>query len=154
MVKSHASGSKGESEILKMIRCPNCQSPLMPLPPYFPLFDVQCTRCLFRAQVKTARCAPKSEIFGAGWDVLDKNLKAGHLIPPLIVNFEWQPAKGRRRLRKVYFFPFLAKKNLRHRKRSRHGKRPGYEEFNYIKLLDKDTPQIVLFDQSSTDAKV
>ena len=149
MAKSHDSGSKGESEIVRLIRCPNCQSRLMSLPAGFPLFDIQCTRCLFRAQVKTARCAPKSEIFGAGRDILEKNLRAGHLIPPLIVNFHWGATKGKGRIRKVYLFPFLTKRNLRFRQRSENGKRPGYKEFNYVGLLNVDVPQVVLFDSLS-----
>ena len=100
MASSHESGSDGEIEIVEAIKCPNCRSPLMKLPVSFPLF-VQCRRCLFRAQVKTARCPPKNEIFGAGWDILDKNCKAGHLIPPLIVNFHWQDKTGQSR-RKVF----------------------------------------------------
>jgi hypothetical protein len=144
MSKSHDSGAKGELEIINDFKCPNCKSKLLRLPACFPLFDVQCERCLFRAQVKTARCAPKDEIFGAGWDILDKNLKAGHLIPPLIVIFNWQDKKTRKLNSKVLFFPFLTMKNIRRRKRSHKGKRPGYREFNYIGLRDEKLPQMVL----------
>jgi len=143
MAKSHLSGSDGELEVVKAVKCPNCRSSLMALPRGFPLFDVQCTRCLFRAQVKTARCPPRNEIFGAGWDVLEKNLKAGHLIPPLIVNSHWRKATGESQ-REVYFFPFLSTDNLRLRERSKNGKRPGYGEFNYVGLLSKNVPRMLL----------
>jgi len=59
-------GDQGEDEVVQKVKCPNCRSKLMKLPPSFPLYDVQCTRCLFRAQIKSARCKPKNEIFGAG----------------------------------------------------------------------------------------
>lgn len=148
MARSHESGTAGEIEVVEAIRCPNCRSPLMTLPPSFPLFDVQCTRCLFRAQVKTARCRPKAEIFGAGRDVLEKNCKAGHLVPPLIVNFQWVDKKTRRSKRKVYFFPFLTLCNLRFRIRSPEGARPGYREFNYVNLFDENVPKMLLLDTS------
>jgi len=120
----------------------------MKLPSSFPLFDVRCVRCLFRAQVKTARCKPKGEIFGAGWSILEKNLKAGHMIPPLIVNFQWKD-RSRRIARKVFFFPFLTQQNIRKRQRSKHGRRPEYKEFNYIGLLDKNVPHKVLLEVPS-----
>ena len=151
MSKPHVSGAKGELEIINDYKCPNCNSKLLRLPASFPLFDVQCQRCLFRAQVKTTTdCAPKDQIFGAGWDILEKNLKAGHLIPPLIVIFNWQDKKTKKLNKKIFFFPFLTeKKNIHHRKRSHKGKRPGYPEFNYIGLRDETVPKMVLYDSSA-----
>jgi hypothetical protein len=146
MAKSHQSGSDGEAEVVQAVKCPNCGSSLMALPVSFPLFDVQCKRCLFRAQVKTARCPPKNEIFGAGWDILEKNRKAGHLIPPLIAHFHWKDKTGQAR-RKVYFFPFLTDDNIRLRTRSSNGKRPGYREFNYVGLLGENVPRMVLLEE-------
>ena len=116
----------------------------MALPPCFPLFDVQCRRCLFRAQVKTAHCKPKDEVFGGGGDVLEKNRKAGHLIPPLIINFHWQETKTRKWHREVHFFPFLTEKNLRYYERSKHGKRPGYLQFNYVGLSEPGIAKTLL----------
>jgi hypothetical protein len=145
MAKSHDSGQKGESEIVRDVGCPNCGARLMKLPSSFSLFDVQCVRCLFRAQVKTARCKPKGEIFGAGWSILEKNLKAGHMIPPLIVNFQWKDRAHRIR-RMVYFFPFLTSDNIRRRQRSKRGKRPGYKEFNYVGLFDDNVPRKLLLE--------
>jgi hypothetical protein len=98
---------------------------------------------MFRAQVKTVRFAPpKDQIFGAGWDVLEKTLKTGQLIPPLLVNFQWSAGATTRARQEVHFFPFLTKDNVRKRQRSEGGQRPGYREFNYVGLLK--APQIRL----------
>ena len=145
MTTEHESGSRGEREIIEMVPCPNCSSSLMGLPKSFPLFDVQCTRCLFRAQIKTARCPPKSEIFGAGFDILDKSLKAGQLMPPLIAHFHWTDTATGAERREVYLFPFLTKRNIRMRTRSDKGARPGYREFNYINLFDCNVPKMIIY---------
>ena len=101
---------------------------------------------MFRAQVKTARCAPpRDQIFGAGWDVLDKTRKTGQLIPPLIVNYQWQDRATGKNHQVVYFFPFLTKDNIRKRERSDRGQRPGYKEFNYVGLRDDNMPRMTLF---------
>jgi hypothetical protein len=139
------SGKAGEHWVTRAIPCPNCQSKLTLLPPGFPLFDVQCSRCLFRAQVKTNRCRPKDQIFGAGWEILDKTLKTGQLIPPLLVNFEWSDKAGKKR-HEVHFFPFLTKANIRRHKRSMRGQRPGYKQFNYVGL--RNAPSVQLFPSS------
>jgi hypothetical protein len=97
---------------------------------------------MFRAQVKTNRCRPKDQIFGAGWEILDRTLKTGQLIPPLLVNYEWSDRAGKN-WHEVYFFPFLTKDNLRQHKRSLGGQRPGYKQFNYVGLLK--APQVKLF---------
>ena len=60
-------GNQGEQEVVDLIACPNCGKKLMLLPPNYPLYDVQCTACSFRAQIKTNNSKPKSEVFGAGW---------------------------------------------------------------------------------------
>ena len=46
----------------------------MKLPAGYPIYDVQCTACAFRAQVKSANSKPKNEIFGTGWDIMEKTL--------------------------------------------------------------------------------
>jgi hypothetical protein len=102
---------------------------------------------MFRAQVKTARCPPpKDQIFGAGWDVLEKTLKTGQLIPPLLLNFQWTDAVTGEERPEVYFYPFLTKNNVRKRQRSLNGQRPGYKEFNYVGLLN--VPQMRVFPSS------
>lgn len=143
--KSKQEGSKGEQEIIDLIKCPNCGAKLMSLPVGYPLFDVQCKKCLFRAQIKTNNCKPKDQVFGAGWDIMQKNLRTGQMIPPLIVNFKWQEGSSQRR--KVIFFPFLTKKNIKLKIRSESGAHPGYQEFNYVGLLDENTPKTVLLEE-------
>lgn len=83
-------GDIGEKEVINHVRCPNCLSKLMLLPEGFPMYDIMCTRCLFRVQVKTVNNKPRSQIFGATWNIYEKVLKAGYLTPPLIVNFKWK----------------------------------------------------------------
>jgi hypothetical protein len=75
--------------------------------------------------------------------VLDKTLKSGHLIPPLLLNFQWVDATTSKDRQEVYFFPFLTKNNVRRRQRSMSGQRPGYKEFNYVGLVN--APQMRLF---------
>lgn len=58
-------------------------------PPNYPLYDVQCTGCSFRAQVKTNQSKPKAVVFGAGWQIMNKVLKSGYMTPPLFLNFKW-----------------------------------------------------------------
>ena len=59
-------GDNGEIDIINLILCPNCNKKLMLLPKNYPLYDIQCTACNFRAQVKTNHTKPKPIIFGAG----------------------------------------------------------------------------------------
>lgn len=125
-------GDFGEKEIVELVKCPNCLKELMLLPVGYPLFDVQCTGCNFRAQVKTNLSKPKKEIFGAGWDIMDKVLKSGFTIPPLIVNYKWiEKDKMKQEIR---FFPFIPKINLKKRKLSNTARRKNYWMFNYVGL--------------------
>src|ERR1035437_210551 len=100
-------GDGGEAEVIKLIRCPNCGKELQRLPQNYPLYDVQCTGCAFRAQVKTSLSTPKNTIFGAGWVVIEKVMKAGFTVPPLIVNFKW--GNGRTKKQEIRFYPFIPK---------------------------------------------
>jgi hypothetical protein len=86
-----AYGTEGEKEVISLIKCPNCQKELMSLPESFPLCDALCSACHFRTQIKTSSSNPyKSKtVRGSGWDIMEKSLKAGGLIPSLIVNYKW-----------------------------------------------------------------
>lgn len=132
MANNKISGDLGEKEVIKLVPCPNCKKELMVLPPSFPLFDVQCTGCSFRAQVKTNVSKPKKEIFGAGWEIMDKVTKSGYIIPPLIVNFKWLE-KGLQK-QEVRFYPFVPKINLKKYKLSEKARRANYWMFRYIGL--------------------
>jgi len=144
-----ASGNKeagdiGELDVVRLVPCPNCAKPLMQLPPNYPLYDLQCTGCSFRAQVKTNRSKPKDEIFGAGWEIMDKVLKSGFMVPPLIANFKWREnSKARQR---IIFYPFIPKANLKKRQLSATAKRANYKMFNYTGLFS--LPNFVVYDRS------
>ncbi|MEK7117899.1 MAG: DpnI domain-containing protein [Patescibacteria group bacterium] len=125
-------GDRGEKEVVELVVCPNCGKKLMLLPPSFPLYDVQCTGCSFRAQIKTNSSKPKSVILGAGWQIMDKVLKSGFITPPLIVNFKWTEKTQQKQ--EIRFYPFVPKKNLSKYKLSPTARRANYEMFTYTGL--------------------
>ena|SRR3972149_9408595 len=133
-------GDLGENEVIELVKCPNCGNKLVLLPPGFPLYDVQCSRCMFRAQIKTNNTSPKNVIFGAGWDIYSKVLKAGYLAPPLIVNFKWENKNGK--YREIRFYPFVAKRNIKKYQLSSTARRANYKMFRYN--LGFDTPFFTL----------
>lgn len=132
MAGNKIAGDFGEQEVVEKVPCPNCSKPLMLLPKNYPLYDVQCTGCSFRAQVKTNNGKPKAVILGAGWDIMAKVLKSGFLTPPLIANFKWTE-KGEPR-QEVRFYPFVPRKNLHKYQLSEAARRANYRMFRYIGL--------------------
>lgn len=114
---------------------------LMLLSLNYPLYDVQFPACSFRAQIKTNNSKPKNEVFGAGWQIMSKVLKAGFMPPPLIVNFKWNE-KGQDH-QQILFFPFVPKSHLLHYKLSADARRANYEMFRYSRLLT--LPHFILF---------
>ena len=137
MSNNKVSGDIGEIDVVDLVPCPNCKKKLMVLPKNYPLVDIQCTACNFRAQVKTNNSSPKDEIFGAGWEIMNKILKAGYHIPPLIANFKWGEHQ------EIYFYPFIPINNIKKRTLAPTPKRQNYKMFNYIKL--KTLPKFVLY---------
>jgi DNA-directed RNA polymerase subunit RPC12/RpoP len=142
MAGNKKAGDIGEREVAKLVPCPNCGKKLMQLPPNYPLFDLQCTGCSFRAQVKTNNSKPKDEIFGAGWEIMDKVLKSGFMVPPLFANFKYREGDNQRQ--KVIFYPFIPKTNLRKRQLSPTAKRANYKMFNYRGLTK--LPHFVVYE--------
>lgn len=141
MAGNKKAGDDGEQDVVDLVPCPNCQKPLMVLPPNYPLFDLQCTGCSFRAQVKTNNSKPKSVIFGAGWEIMDKVTKSGYMVPPLMANFKWEE-KGEKH-QEIIFYPFVPKVHLKKRQLSATARRANYKMFNYVGL---DTlPSFVLY---------
>lgn len=136
-------GDEGEREVVELVPCPNCGKKLSLLPPAYPLSDVQCSGCAFRAQIKTNRTKPKKEIFGAGSDIINHVLKAGFTVPPLIANFKWTDKSGKHQ--SILFYPFIPKINLKHRMVKYNSQRKDYKMFNYIGL-DK-LPHFVLYEK-------
>lgn len=137
-------GDAGEKEVVEFVKCPNCDKELMLLPPNYPMCDVQCSGCVFRAQIKTNHSKPKAEIFGAGWEVAEKTLKSGYIMPPLIANFKWSDEDGEHQ--EIRFYPFIPKKNLKMRQLSPTARRANYKMFNYVGL-DK-LPYITVYKNS------
>ncbi len=125
-------GDEGESEVVNLIPCPNCKKKLMLLPKNYPLYDVQCTGCSFRAQVKTNLTKPKAVVFGAGWDIMEKVLKSGYLTPPLFLNFKWEE-KGIKK-QEIRFYPFVPRVNLKKYILSPTARRANYKMFNYVDM--------------------
>lgn len=132
MTSKKESGDLGEQEVVDLVPCPNCGKKLMLLPPSFPLNDIQCTGCNFRAQIKTNQTKPKREIFGAGWQIMNKVLKSGFLIPPMMANFKWKDKF--KVYQEIRFYPFISKKNLKKYKLPPTAKRANYWMFNYVDL--------------------
>ena len=141
MPNNKNAGDLGEQEIIEKIACPNCSKKLMGLPANYPLYDVQCVGCSFRAQVKTNQSKPKNVVFGAGWDIMEKVLKSGFITPPIFLNFRWQE-KGKEK-QEIRFYPFVPKANLRKYQLSPKARRANYKMFNYIGL-DK-LPHFVMY---------
>ena len=125
-------GNNGEKEVIKLVKCPNCGRKLILLPAHTALADVQCTKCMFRAQIKTLQHKPADTIPGSGWDVIDKVLKAGFLPPPLLVNYKWKE-KGQPK-QTILFFPFIPKTHLKKYKLAATHPQAGYAMFNYTGL--------------------
>jgi len=141
MSKNKQSGNDGEKEVVNKVCCPNCGKKLMLLPPNYPLYDIQCVGCSFRAQVKTNRNKPKSIVFGAGWDIMEKVLKSGFMVPSLFLNFNWE--ENGLSQSEIRFYPFVPKKNLRKYTLSPTARRANYRIFTYIDM-DK-LPYFVVF---------
>jgi Dam-replacing family len=139
MAQGHINGELGEKEVVKLACCPNCGKKLMQLPKNYPLFDLQCSGCSFRAQVKSSKSKPQNQIRGAGWLIMDKVLKSGYTVPPLIVNYKWKEGKNKKH--QIHLFPFIPKENLKSSLRNIRN-REGYEMFDYIGL--SKLPQFVL----------
>lgn len=143
MASNKQSGDIGEQEVVKLIPCPNCHKKLMILPRNYPLFDVQCSGCNFRAQVKTNNCKPKNIVFGAGWQIMDKVLKSGFLMPPLILNFKW--VKNGKQKQEMRFYPFVPKSNLKKYKLSKKARRANYWMFTYEDM--NNLPYFILYNK-------
>lgn len=141
MSQNKLNGDVGEQDVVEKVPCPNCGKKLMLLPKNYPLYDVQCTGCLFRAQVKTNNSKPKPVIFGAGWDIIEKVMKSGYMVPPLITNFKWTE-KGNV-FQEIRFYPFVPKINLKMHKLSPTARRANYKMFNYIGI--DEIPFFVLY---------
>jgi len=128
-VNTKISGDNGEIEVVKLVKCPNCNKDLMLLPSGYPLYDVQCSACNFRVQIKTNNSKPHEIIRGAGWDIMEKVLKSGFLTPPLIVNFKWTEKNVEKQ--EIRFYPFIRKRDLKKYNANIKSRGRIYKMFNY-----------------------
>ncbi len=136
MGKNHITGSEGEKEVIEKVKCPNCKGALMLFPTSQPLFDVFCKHCSFKAQVKTSTSKPNGKILGATADVMNYYMKAGQVIPPLIVNYKWSGGQ------EIRFYPFIPRENLKFRRLPPAAIRANLKMFDYINL--NSLPYLVL----------
>lgn len=136
-------GESGEQEVVHLVPCPNCGKPLVQLPKNYPLYDLQCSGCSFRAQVKTNNTKPKDEIFGAGWDIMEKVLKSGFMVPAMFANFKWTENGEQRH--QIIFYPFIPKTHLKKRQLSSTARRANYKMFNYMRL--SKLPSMIVFEK-------
>ena len=135
MSKSQDVGNRGELEVIAKVKCPNCGKKLMRSHERVtPWLMRSGTACHFRAQIKTQQSKPQNVIFGAGWDILDKTLKSGYQIPPLIVNFKWHDGQ------EIIFYPFIPRTNIKPKNAKVRG--TAYKMFNYIGL--KNLPTLLI----------
>lgn len=103
-------GEEAERFIAERVPCPSCGGALHELARGYPLFDVQCSRCLFRAQVKRVQESPRNRLRGGSWSVVNTYLRTGQLLPPMFVRFDWP--RTEREPGTVYFFPLVPAKNV------------------------------------------
>ena len=129
MPTNKETGNAGEQQVVDLVPCPNCKKELMLLPKNYPLYDVQCTWCSFRAQVKTISNKPSKIFFGAGWDIMEKVLKSWFMIPPLFANFKWKEKEWEKQ--EIRFYPFIPKVNLKKYQLSETARRANYKMFHY-----------------------
>src|SRR3989338_7513223 len=141
MISNKETGTRGELEVIEKVTCPNCESKLIQMPRNFPLYDIQCTRCSFRSQVKTFNKKPSSSTLGAGWDIMEKVLKVGYLVPSLLLNFKWKEKDIEHQ--EIRFYPFIPRINLEYYRLSPTARRANYRMFRY-KNMDR-SPHFLLY---------
>lgn len=125
-------GQEGVDFVIRHVDCPNCGNIVTPLPKNYPLLNLQCTYCSFRAHVKTSTIPPREVLQGAGWNILNGILKCGYLVPPLIVNYCWSQDGVEKR--EVRFYPFIPKKHIKVHALSSGQRQAGYKMFDYVGL--------------------
>jgi hypothetical protein len=136
-----ASGAEAERFVVDKIPCPSCGSALRALPAGYPLYDVECTSCLLRAQVKRVLARPRDRIRGASWEVIAHHFKTGHPIPPMFACFGWHASATEPEA--VWFFPLIPTRNVKMRALSERHQTPGRKMAEYVEM--KSLPHFVLF---------
>jgi len=116
------------------------------IPTGFPLYDLDCTRCLFRAQVKRILSPPRNRIRGASWEVLNHHLKTGQLVPPIFACFGWKTGEPTPQI--IFFFPFVPATHLRKRVLSENHATPGRKMTEYERMLE--LPKMTVWERPET----
>jgi hypothetical protein len=132
MTSRSAEGTEAERFIIDQLSCPSCGSSLRQLPTGYPLYDLECVRCLFRAQVKRVKAGPRDRLRGGSYDLVSHHLKTGHLLPPLFVCFGW--ATGAVNPSEVWLFPLVPAKNVKLRVLSEKHSTPGRRMAEYVEM--------------------
>ena len=129
-----ATGDSGEELVANTAPCPACGKALRLLPESYPLYDVQCSACLFRCQVKTTAGSPKSTIPGAGWQILNGALRTGQQVPPLV--YVANVGEAAKEDPVIRFFPFIPKSHLKRREAftSKKSSRSPHKMFSYTRM--------------------
>ena len=135
-------GFEAEAFVIENVPCPSCGHELRALHPGFPLYDVDCSRCLFRAQVKRILAPPRNRIRGASWDVLHHHLRTGQLIPPIFACFGWKTGAPAPQV--IYFFPFIPATHISRRVLSENHATPGRKMTEYERMLE--LPKMVVWE--------
>jgi len=93
-------------------------------------------RCI-NCSVKTFKSKPKGNFLGAGWEIMNKVLKSGYLIPSIFANFKWEDHQ------EIRFYSFIPKINLNKYQLSPEARRANYKMFRYV-TMDK-IPYFVVY---------
>ena len=141
-------GEAAEQLIADRVPCPSCGSALQQLARGYPLFDIQCSKCLFRAQVKRVHEPPRSRLRGGSWNVVNTYLRTGQLLPPMFVCFGWPRLLAEPSA--IYFFPIVPAKNVTKRVLSEtHKTDAGRAMVEYRDMLSLPHQVIALRDSSA-----
>jgi hypothetical protein len=142
------SGSEAEKFIVDHVHCPSCESNLVLLPAGYPLYDVACTRCLLRAQVKRVLTKPRDRIRGASWDVMSHHIRTGHLVPPMFACFGWPGTASEPST--IWFFPFIPASNVTKRVLSERHQTPGRRMTEYVAM--RTVPHFIVFGEGREES--
>lgn len=112
-ISNTESGERAVEFVLTQIKCPYCEKALIDLPRATPVYDVACSRCEFRAQVKSVETPRRKRIRGASARPLAGLRWAGKSSPPLIVVWGWDGKN--RSAEQVTLYPLVPWRHVRER---------------------------------------
>ncbi len=142
-------GDIGEKFVASNAPCPACGKALVALPEGYPLFDLQCSACTFRCQVKATVKQRQNAIPGGGWSILNAVLKTGQHVPPLIYVSRVGEAHSGSPV--VRFFPFIPRNHLKKVQPFPDGhKRADYLQFRYTRM--NRVPSFILNEKNKWEA--